>query len=214
MAPQPRPALPSLPYSESALEPCLSRQNLHAHYDGFLRRVVVQLEELLRNTAFADQPLEALVQAAAPRAIRDAATQVYNHELLWNSLRPPPAAERLNEPSPDVARLLTARFASLDAFREQFERRARSIVGSGWIWLVLDPNANATILVLGNAGNPLSLGYEPLLGCDLWEHAYYMDYGSDRGAYLQAWWSLVNWDFVASRLAQARRRLGQALDDD
>jgi Fe-Mn family superoxide dismutase len=191
---------PDLPFEEDALEPALSAATVHAHFLGYHCTPAKHLVELVRGSEYQDVSLEKLIDAPVPRTIRTPATQIWNHRFLWNTLRPPQGG-----PLPsDIQELLVNRFGGLREFQREFHERAHKIVGSGWLWLVLDPSGCATILLLGNAANPLSFGYQPLLGCDLWEHAYYLDYNDDRDAYLAAWWKLVNWNFVNERLKTCR----------
>jgi Fe-Mn family superoxide dismutase len=197
---------PTLPFNDDALEPHLSREAIRAHFGGFHRRQADRLRDLVQGTEYEKATLDELMHPPTPRTIRDTAMQVWNHAFLWESLAPSSAPSDTVSLPVEIGRLLTQRFGGLDDFKREFRRRVYRIQGSGWIWLVLDSNGSATILLLRDEANPRAFGYEPLLGCDLWEHAYYLDHRDDRDAYVAAWWNIVDWRFVDDRLKEHRTR--------
>jgi len=192
--------LPELPYSLDALEPYISRETLDYHYGKHHRAYVNKLNELIKGTDFEHMPLEAVVRAtrSAPGTsipVYNNAAQAWNHAFYWQCLTP---SQTL--PEPELQSTLDSHFGSLESFRKQFTHAAVSTFGSGWVWLVAGNNGGLEIVSTGNADTPLTQGRMPLLTCDVWEHAYYIDYRNARAEYLAAFWKIVNWDFVAANL--------------
>ena len=189
--------LPELPYSEDALEPWLSRETLDYHHGRHHAAYVSNLNALVRGTGLEPLSLETLVRHSAgvrglPAALFNNAAQAWNHAFYWQCLTPSPT-----RPAPDLVDVLHGRFGSVADFREQFTRVALASFGSGWSWLVMTPQDTLEIVSTGNADSPLTEGQVPLLTCDTWEHAYYLDYRNARAEYLEGFWRLVNWEFVA-----------------
>lgn len=188
--------LPELPYGLDALEPHLSAETLEYHWGKHHRKYVDTLNELIQGTEFADMPLDEIVSSAGEGKLRNNAAQAWNHDFYWKCMAP----DGGGEPKGPLAKAIESTYGSFDAFREKFASAGKSLFGSGWVWLVNTGDGVLSIDATPNAQNPLMTGRIALLTCDVWEHAYYIDYRNDRGGYLDAFWNLVDWDFVASRL--------------
>jgi Fe-Mn family superoxide dismutase len=188
--------LPALPYAMDALEPHISRETLEYHYGKHHNTYVVNLNKLVADTEFASASLEDIVRKASGGVFNNAA-QVWNHSFYWNCLSPNGGGA----PAGDLATAIDRDFGSLDAFKEEFSTKAVTLFGSGWAWLVRNPDGKLSIMQTSNADTPLTGTATPLLTCDVWEHAYYVDYRNARPKYVEAFWKLVNWDFVASNFA-------------
>jgi len=194
--------LPKLPYPLDALEPHMSRETLEFHYGRHHKTYVEKTNKLLEDSDLKDASLEEIVQRASGGLFNNAA-QAWNHNFFWNCLSP----ER-QKPGQAVADALSRSFGGADSFMDQFSEEAVSQFGSGWTWLVRNNDGSLDIVNTSNAGTPLTEQRQPLLVCDVWEHAYYLDHRNDRLKYLKSFWPLVNWDFVARNLeaeAPARR---------
>ena len=194
--------LPELPYPLDALEPYISRKTLDYHYGKHHRAYVNKLNELVKGTVYENASLEAIIRATQPAPghsspVYNNAAQAWNHAFYWQCLTPQDTS-----PDPHLRDALCAAFGSLNDFQQQFSRAAVGTFGSGWTWLVSANDRALEIVTTGNADNPLTEGRVPLLTCDVWEHAYYIDYRNARAEYLDAFWKLVNWDFVAARYGQ------------
>ena len=183
--------LPELPYAMDALVPYISAETLEYHYGKHHRAYVTQLNKLILGTPFAQMTLEEIVKDSSG-AIFNNAGQVWNHTFYWSCLSP----QGGGEPGAKVSDALIAAFGSVENFKDQFTQAAVSTFGSGWAWLVQDQQGALSIISTSNAGNPITQGLTPLLTCDVWEHAYYIDYRNVRADYLSAFWNLVNWSFV------------------
>lgn len=184
--------LPALPYSLDALAPHISQETLEYHYGKHHNAYVTNLNKLIPGTAFESMDLEAIIKSAKGPVFNNAA-QVWNHTFYWHCLSP----QGGGEPTGDLAEAIIATFGSFAAFKEQFTVTAISTFGSGWAWLVLDEAGTLKITSTSNAGTPMASGERALLTCDVWEHAYYIDYRNVRPDYVSAFWNLVNWEFVA-----------------
>ncbi len=187
--------LPALPYAMDALAPHISQETLEYHYGKHHQAYVNKLNGLVPGTEFEDKSLEDIITNASGGIFNNAA-QIWNHTFYWNSLSPNGGGE----PSGKVADAINAAFGSFADFKEKFTTTALTTFGSGWAWLVKGANGKLDIVSTSNAGNPLCDGKTPVLTCDVWEHAYYVDTRNDRGAYLKNYWELVNWDFVEQNL--------------
>ena len=185
--------LPELPYAGNALEPHISAETMEYHYGKHHATYVDKLNGLVKGTEFEDAPLEFLIKNA-DGAIFNNAAQVWNHSFYWNGLSPAGGGE----PSGSLGSAINDFFDDFASFKEQFSAAAVGNFGSGWTWLVKTADGELKIVNTDDAENPLTDGLVPLLTCDVWEHAYYIDYRNARPAYLEAFWKLVNWDFVAS----------------
>ena len=184
--------LPPLPYALNALEPHISAETLEYHYGKHHRTYVEKLNSLLPGSGFENQTLEAIIKNASG-AIFNNAAQVWNHTFYWHCLTPKGGGE----PSGELASQIQKTFGSFMAFQEQFTQTAISTFGSGWVWLVHTPEDSLEIISTPNAGTPLTTNKKALLTCDVWEHAYYIDYRNARAKYVESFWQCVNWAFVA-----------------
>jgi superoxide dismutase, Fe-Mn family len=185
--------LPELPYAMDALEPHISRETLEYHYGKHHRTYVDKLNGLIEGTEFADASLEDVIRRSSGGVFNNAA-QVWNHTFYWHCLSPNGGGH----PSGDLAKAIDATFGSFDAFHKEFSDKAVNLFGSGWAWLVKKADGKLGIVQTSNAETPLTGADKALLTCDVWEHAYYIDYRNARPKYLEAFWQLVNWDFVAT----------------
>lgn len=184
--------LPPLPYEIDALAPHISRETLEYHYGKHHKAYVDNLNNLIENTEFVGKDLEYIVQHSQGPIFNNAA-QIWNHTFYWNSLSP----QGGKLPAGPLAATIEKTFGSFDAFKEQFTKTAIGTFGSGWAWLVKKADGSLEIQSTSNAQTPLTQsGIKALLTCDVWEHAYYIDYRNARPKYLENFWALVNWDFV------------------
>ena len=188
--------LPALPYAQDALEPHISAETLEYHYGKHHQTYVTNLNNLIKGTEFADASLEEIIMKASGGLFNNAA-QVWNHTFYWNCLSPNGGGE----PSGDLMAAINSTFGSFDEFKQKFATSCATNFGSGWTWLVKNSDGNIEIVNTSNAANPMTDGKTPLLTCDVWEHAYYIDYRNARPKYVEAFWNLVNWDFVANNFA-------------
>lgn len=187
--------LPPLPYSKDALEPHISAETVKFHYEKHHAGYVAKLNGLLGNAV---KSLEELVRTAEGSIFNNAA-QIWNHTFYWNSMKPNGGGE----PSDPLRARIINDFGSFSNFKEAFNVAAGGHFGSGWAWLVLGQE-KLKIYATSDAGNPMRDGTGiPLLTCDVWEHAYYIDYRNDRAKYLTAWWNVVNWDFANENYKKA-----------
>lgn len=185
--------LPPLPYEKDALAPRISAETLDYHYGKHHQAYVNNLNKLVPGTKFEGKSLEEII-LEADGGIFNNASQVWNHTFYWNSLSP----QGGGEPADELAAAMNDAFGSYAEFQEKFTTTAMTTFGSGWAWLVKDKHGKLDIVSTSNAGNPMCDGHTPLLTCDVWEHAYYIDTRNDRGAYLKNFWELVNWDFASA----------------
>ena len=185
-------AFTALPFKTDALEPFMSKKTLETHYGKHHKNYVDTLNQLISKMPLDDLGLEEIMRDThekQPKIFNNAA-QVWNHEFFWKSLAP------AMRPSHSLRSAFQKSFGSLEKFKDEFTEKAGAHFGSGWAWLVMDKDDQLQIRTLGNAENPLLLGETPLLTCDVWEHAYYLDYQNRRPEFLGGFWSIVNWDFV------------------
>lgn len=187
--------LPELPYAKNALEPHISAETLEYHHGKHHQKYVDTLNSLIEGTPDANKSLEDIVKSSSGKLFNQAA-QVWNHTFYWNCLSPSGGGE----PKGKIAEAINASFGSFDKFKEAFDAAAAAHFGSGWAWLVKDSSGKLHIVDTHDAGNPMTAGHTPLLTCDVWEHAYYVDYRNARPKYLEAFWKIVNWDFVNQNL--------------
>lgn len=184
--------LPELPYAPDALEPHISKETIEFHYGKHHATYVNNLNKLVPGSPFENASLEEMIKKAEGGIFNNAA-QVWNHTFYWQCLGPnaggAPTGRLLNE--------IVSNFGSFDAFKETFSASAATLFGSGWAWLVVDGEGKLHITQESNAGNPMRKGLKPILTCDVWEHAYYIDKRNRRPAYIDDFWKLVNWDAVA-----------------
>lgn len=192
-------SLPALPYASDALEPVIGRQTVELHYGKHFAGYVNKVNELVAGTDYAGKSLEDIVRTAPDGALFNNAGQTLNHALYFGQFRAPRAD---NAPAGRLLKALEADFGSYDAFRAAFTKAALGIFGSGWVWLSVTDAGHLVISTEPNGGNPLRRGLRPLLGFDIWEHAYYLDYQNRRADHVAALWSLIDWDIVAARLGE------------
>jgi len=187
--------LPILPYADDALAPHVSSETLAYHHGKHHRAYVDNLNRMVAGTPWEQSSLEEII-AKAEGGIFNNAAQVWNHTFYWSCMSP----EGGGEPSPPLSARINYTFGNYAAFREKFTEAALTHFGSGWAWLVGEPSGRLSIVTTDNADNPLRKSTQPLLTCDVWEHAYYIDYRNARAEYLAHFWELVNWEFVSSNL--------------
>jgi Fe-Mn family superoxide dismutase len=189
--------LPALPYAQDALQPHISAETLEFHYGKHHQTYVDKLNGLLPGTDFEDKSLEEVIRSAKGGIFNNAA-QVWNHSFYWNCLSPNGGGKA----SGAVADAINSAFGSFEQFQQEFTNSAITNFGSGWTWLVQQEDGSVAIVNTSNADTPLtSKGITPLLTVDVWEHAYYIDYRNARPKYMEAFWALVNWDFVNANMA-------------
>jgi superoxide dismutase, Fe-Mn family len=191
--------LPALPYSKDALMPHMSPETLEFHHGKHHKAYVDNLNKLIPGTEFENMDLETIIKKSSGPVFNNAA-QVWNHTFFWNCLSPKGGGE----PTGELAEAINRDFGSFNAFKEKFTETSVKHFASGWGWLVKNKNGKLEILSTANAQTPMTEGHTALLTCDVWEHAYYIDYRNRRPDFVGAFWSLVNWDFVAKNFAQAK----------
>jgi Fe-Mn family superoxide dismutase len=183
--------LPALPYAKDALAPHISAETIEYHYGKHHQTYVTNLNNLVPGTEFEGLSLEELIKKSSGGIFNNAA-QVWNHTFYWNSLSPNGGGA----PTGGLANAIDRTFGSFDKFKEEFTKCAVTTFGSGWAWLVKNANGSLELVSTSNAGCPLTAGQTPILTCDVWEHAYYIDFRNLRPQYLEAFWALVNWEFA------------------
>merc|ERR1711974_81916 len=192
--------LPPLPYAKDALAPHISKETVEFHYGKHHAGYVTKLNAAVKGTDDEKKTLEDLVKHAKGGVFNNAA-QIWNHTFYWNSMSPKAGGE----PTGAIKEHVAKSFGSFDKFKEEFSTVAGGHFGSGWAWLVVDPKAGGLkVLATHDAASPIRDGLVPLLACDVWEHAYYIDYRNARPDYVKAWWSLVNWEWANKQLAAAK----------
>ncbi len=187
--------LPPLPYAIDALVPHISKETLEFHYGKHHQTYVTNLNNLIKGTEFDAMSLEDIVRKSSGGMFNNAA-QIWNHTFYWNSLSPKGGGQ----PTGALAAAINAKWGTFDAFKDAFTKSAVGNFGSSWTWLVKKADGSLDIVNTSNAATPVTGTDTPLLTCDLWEHAYYIDYRNRRPDYMAAFWSLVNWDFAAKNL--------------
>ncbi len=188
-------SLPELPYALDALAPNISRETLEFHYGKHHQTYVTTLNNLIEGTEFADKSLDEIVKASSGPMFNNAG-QIWNHNLYWRCMTP----NGSGQPGGKLGELIQRDFGDYDRFVDQFTQVCVKQFGSGWGWLVQTPEGKLEVANTPNAENPLLGNNHALLGCDVWEHAYYIDYRNARPKYVEAFLEIVDWDFVASRL--------------
>jgi Fe-Mn family superoxide dismutase len=187
--------LPELPYEKDALEPHISPETLDYHHGKHHRAYVDNLNKLIVNTEFESMSLEDIIKKSSGTIFNNAA-QNWNHTFYWHCLSPNGGGE----PSGEVANAIKSSFGSFAAFKEEFTKTAATLFGSGWAWLAKNGTGKLEIISASNANLPIKDGKKALLTCDVWEHAYYIDYRNARPKYIENFWDLVNWKFVEDNL--------------
>ncbi|MBZ9749491.1 superoxide dismutase [Mn] [Deinococcus sp. HMF7604] len=204
--------LPKLPYAYDALEPHIDTRTMEIHHTKHHQTYVDNANKALEGSDLADLPVEDLIQkldqvpADKKTVLRNNAGGHANHSLFWTVMGP----QGTGQPSGELLEAINSAFGSYDAFKEKFEDAAKTRFGSGWAWLVVQ-NGSLAVVSTANQDNPLmgeavaGVGGTPILGVDVWEHAYYLNYQNKRPDYLKAFWSVVNWDEVARRYTEAKQ---------
>ncbi len=187
--------LPKLSYEKNALEPHISAETLEYHYGKHHQGYVNKLNEITKGTKYENMTLEQVITSSEGGVFNNAA-QIWNHSFYWKCLKPKGGGQ----PTGKIAEKINATFGSFEKFKEQFSTTAAGTFGSGWAWLVQDASGAIKVMSTSNAQTPMTQGLTALLTCDVWEHAYYIDYRNARPKYIEAFWHLVNWDFVNSNL--------------
>lgn len=188
--------LPKLPYALDALAPHISKETLEFHYGKHHQTYITNLNNLIKGTEFENLSLEEIIKKSSGGIFNNAA-QIWNHTFYWFSLAPNAGGT----PSGEIADLINAKWGSFAEFQKAFDTCAATTFGSGWAWLVKNADGSLELVSTSNAGCPLTTTQTALLTCDVWEHAYYIDYRNSRPNYLASFWKLVNWDEVTKRLA-------------
>ena len=188
--------LPPLPYAMDALQPLISKETLEFHYGKHHQAYATNLNNLIKGTEFENSSLEEIVKKSSAGIFNNAA-QVWNHSFYWNCLKPNGGGA----PTGALAAAIDAKWGSFDNFKAEFTKSCVGNFGSSWTWLVKKPDGTVDIVNTSNAATPLTGADKPLMTCDLWEHAYYIDYRNLRAKYVEIFFSLVNWDFVAGNFA-------------
>jgi Fe-Mn family superoxide dismutase len=187
--------LPPLPYEKNALEPHISAETLEYHHGKHHKAYVDNLNKMIEGTEFAGMDLVEIIRKSQGGIFNNAA-QVWNHTFFWNCMSPNGGGE----PTGKLLEGINKAFGDFAKFKEQFSETAIKTFGSGWAWLVQRPDGSLALVSTSNANNPLTGDDTPLLTCDVWEHAYYIDYRNARPKFVEAFWNVVNWEFVASNM--------------
>ena len=188
--------LPPLPYALDGLSPYISKETLEYHYGKHHQTYATNLNNLIKGTEFESLGLEDIVKKSTGGIFNNAA-QVWNHTFYWNSMKPNGGGA----PTGALAQAIDAKWGSFDQFKEEFTKCAIGTFGSGWAWLVQKSDGSLDLVSTSNAATPLTGDAKPLLTCDVWEHAYYIDTRNARPKYLENFWNLVNWEFASQNLA-------------
>ncbi len=187
--------LPELPYAKDSLLPRISAETIEYHYGKHHKTYVDNINRLITGTEFEKMSLEEIIQKSTGSVFNNAA-QTWNHTFYWNCLSPNGGGE----PTGELSNAITKQFGAFTQLKEKFTNAAITLFGSGWAWLVENADGSLAVEAISNAGNPLKEEKTALLTCDVWEHAYYIDYRNARAKYVEAFWNLVNWNFVANNL--------------
>ena len=188
--------LPKLPYAVDALAPHISAETLEFHHGKHHATYVTNLNNLTKGGKFENAPLEQIIKEAGPGGLFNNAAQHFNHSFYWTSMKPRGGGD----PAGKVADGIKKAFGDFAAFKQKFSDAATTHFGSGWAWLVQKGDGALDVIATHDADTPVAHGIHPILTCDVWEHAYYIDYRNARAKYVEAWWSLVNWDFANANL--------------
>jgi Fe-Mn family superoxide dismutase len=183
--------LPKLPFAPDALQPVISKETIEYHYGKHHKAYVDNLNKLIPGTEFENMKLDEIVLKSSGGVFNNAG-QIWNHNFYWQCLTP----KSSKEPQGKLADAIKKKFGSFDDFKKQFSETAVKTFGSGWGWLVKNADGSVELLSTSNAGTPMTQGKQALLTCDVWEHAYYIDYRNERPKYVEKFWELVNWEFV------------------
>lgn len=190
--------LPKLPYEKDALEPYISATTLEYHHGKHHQKYVDKTNDLVKGTEFENASLEEIIKKADGGLFNNGA-QVWNHTFYFSQFK---AEEHCEQPKDELMAAIEKKYESFDKFKEEFANAATSLFGSGWTWLVKDENGELEIVQTSNAGNPLRMDKTPLLTCDVWEHAYYLDKQNARPKYVEDFWKVVDWKVVWERFSK------------
>ncbi len=196
--------LPPLPYDLDALEPHISRETMEFHHGKHHKAYVDKVNELIKGKPQEQMTLEEIVRNSAGPMFNNAA-QAWNHTFFWQCMSP----EAAKAPEGKLAQAIDGSFGSLEKFKDEFSSAAIEVFGSGWTWLVTDASGKLAIKSTQNAGTPIAEDAIPLLTCDVWEHAYYIDYRNARPEFVKAFWNVVNWQFAARNYDQRAQSRGK-----
>ncbi len=188
--------LPPLPYAMDALKPYISAETLEYHHGKHHAAYVKKANELVAKSKFANASLEEILKTAEPGPLFNNVEQHYNHSFYWKSLAPKAGGE----PQGPIADAIKKAFGDFASFKEKFSKAAGEHFGSGWAWLVQNSSGALEVISTHDAGCPIRQGQTPIITCDVWEHAYYIDYRNERPKYVDAFWNLVNWEFANKNL--------------
>lgn len=194
--------LPPLPYEYDALAPHISKETLHYHHDKHHKAYVDKLNGLIPDTKYADKSLEGIIVDSTGPIFNNAA-QIWNHTFYWHCMM----HEGGGEPKGELADAIKDAFGSFQAFKDKFTEASINQFGSGWAWLAKNHQGKLEVFSTGNAGTPMVDDKIALLTCDVWEHAYYIDYKNERAKYVANFWDVVNWDFVAKNLSKKDHKI-------
>ncbi|MFP4023128.1 MAG: superoxide dismutase [Thiohalospira sp.] len=186
--------LPQLPYKYNALEPVISKQTLKFHHDKHHAAYVNNLNNLIKGTEFENADIVEIIMKSKGGIFNNAA-QVWNHTFYFEQF----GTNKEGEPKGQLMDAINATYGSFDEFKENFSTAAKTLFGSGWAWLVKKTNGSLDIVQTSNAANPLTDGLIPILTCDVWEHAYYLDYQNKRPDYIEGFWKIIDWDIISGR---------------
>ena len=190
--------LMALPYASDALEPVISKETIAFHHGKHLAGYVNNLNAALPGSGFEDATLEEIVCKATGGVLNNAG-QILNHEMYFGQFDSKP---RKPAPAGKLAEAIERDYGSLEAFKEEFQKKGATLFGSGWVWLSADKDGKLVITQEANAANPIQKGLKPLLTFDVWEHAYYLDYQNRRADHLAALWQIIDWEVIESRLSK------------
>jgi superoxide dismutase, Fe-Mn family len=189
--------LPELPYAKNALEPFISEKTIEFHYGKHHKTYVEKTNDLIQGTEFEKASLEEIIKKADGGLFNNGA-QVWNHTFYFNQFNP----NGHKEPQGELKNAIDEKFGSYEAFKEKFSTAAATLFGSGWAWLVKSKDGDLEIVQASNAVNPLRDGKKPLLTCDVWEHAYYLDKQNARPKYIEDFWKILDWKIISDRFAE------------
>ncbi|QGY43311.1 superoxide dismutase [Maribellus comscasis] len=189
--------LPKLPYANDALEPFISEKTIEFHYGKHHQAYVNNVNNLIKGTGFEDKSLEEIIKEAEGGIFNNGA-QVWNHTFYFMQFSP----DGCKEPKDDLKTAIEAKFGSVENFIAEFSKAAATLFGSGWAWLVKNDGGELEILQTSNAGNPIRDGKKPVLTCDVWEHAYYIDKKNLRPKYIEDFWKILDWKVISERFAE------------
>ncbi|WP_339739911.1 superoxide dismutase [uncultured Sunxiuqinia sp.] len=186
--------LPALPYAKNALEPYISEKTLEFHYGKHHQAYVNNLNNLIQGTKFETADLETIIKESDGGIFNNGA-QVWNHTFYFMQF----AADGCDEPKDELKKAIESEFGSVESFKDSFSKAAATLFGSGWAWLVKDAAGKLSIVQTSNAANPMRDGLTPLMTCDVWEHAYYLDKQNARPKYIEDFWKVLDWKVVSER---------------